>query len=215
LRSNKHYYKQKKKAKLKTESLIIDGQKCTDPAKITDFFNKYFTTIGSTLDKKSPKSNHDPVSYITGDHLNTIFLEPCTTEEVCKIITNLKSCANGWDEIPAAIIQENKEPISICLHHIINLSLTQGVFPAELKIAILIPIYKSGEKMESGNYRPISLLPTFSNIFERIFYYRLSDFLKKQKILFKYQFGFQENHSPEMAIITLMDQIINALEKGN
>ena len=67
---------------------------------------------------------------------------------------------------------------------------------------------------QAGNYRPVSLLTTFSKIFERIFYNRLSSFFTKYKTLYELQFGFREKRSTEMAIIILLDKIIGALERG-
>jgi hypothetical protein len=171
--------------------------------------------LAKTLDKKIPKSNTDPISYIPDRNPNSIYFNPCIQEEVINIINNLKHCALGWDGIPTSLIQENKLPFSMCLTHIINLSLSQGIFPNEMKIAILVPIFKAGVATEPGNYRPISLLTIFSKIFERIVYIRLSDFFKKQKLLYQLQFGFREKHSTQMAILTLMDRIIGALEKGH
>ena len=202
-------------SKQKTESLNINGTKCTSPAAIAEHFNHYFTHIGTELDKKIPLSTTTPLSYIPNTHPNSIFLSPCTEDEICKVIMRMKTCAAGWDGVSTTIIQENKKPIASCIQHIINLSLTQGIFPKELKTAILIPIFKTGDSDEPGNYRPISLLSSFSKIFERIFYTRLCDFLKKQKLLFQFQFGFREKYSSEMVIITLMDRIINALERGH
>jgi hypothetical protein len=147
-------------------------------------------------------------------NLRSIYLRLCTNDEVGKIITTLKHCATSWDNIPAPLIQEKSESITHCLTHIINLSLTQGVFPSELKVAILIPIYKSGSKDEAGNYRPISLT-AFSKIFKRIMYTRINDFFKNQKLIYELQFGFREKHSTEMSIITLIDRIISTLEKGH
>ena len=92
--------------------------------------------------------------------------------------------------------------------YIINLSLTQGHFPQQLKLANIIPIFKSGDMEKVGNYRPVSLLSTFSKMFERIFYNRLKSFLEVQKILYELQFGFREAHSTYMAITILMDKII-------
>jgi hypothetical protein len=191
--------------------LNINGIKSANPTAIAEHFNQFFTNIGTVLDKKIPSSNVDPVSFIKETNLNSIYLRPCSHEEIAKIITNLKHCAAGWDSIPSSLIQENTQSITPCLTHIINLSLSQGVFPKELKVAILIPIFKAGAKDEARNYRPVSLLTMFSKIFERIFYNRLSDFFKKQKLLYELQFGFREAHSTQLTIITLMDRIIGAL----
>ena len=65
-----------------------------------------------------------------------------------------------------------------------------------------------------SNYRPISLLPLFSKVLERIMYNRLIEFINKYKILYKYQFGFRKDHSTYMALIILVDKITAALDKG-
>ena len=98
--------------------------------------------------------------------------------------------------------------------HVSNLSITQGVFPHELKVAKVIPLFKSNDPMVFSNYRPVSVLPLFSKIFERLMYNRLLSFVNKCKLLYEYQFGFRCGHSPELALTCLVDKISNALENG-
>ena len=93
-----------KKARIKTESLNINGLKSSNPAEIVDFFNHYFTNIGHSLDKKIPKALKDPLSYIPTNQVNSIFLTPCTKDEISQIIIKLKTCANGWDDISSTIM---------------------------------------------------------------------------------------------------------------
>ena len=102
------------------------------------------------------------------------------------------------------------EPIS----KVINKSLKLGTFPTLLKIAKVIPIFKAGSKALVSNYRPISLLPLVSKIFEKVMYNRLSLFFQQQKILYKKQFGFQKGKSTELALIDLVANVISSLEKG-
>ena len=98
---------------------------------------------------------------------------------------------------------------------ILNLSLQKGCFPEELKIAQVTPIYKADDVNEIGNYRPISVLPCFSNILERIMYTRLFKYLTTNEILHKKQFEFQQGHSTKHAIIQLINQINNSFEKNH
>ena len=98
--------------------------------------------------------------------------------------------------------------------HIFNISLQQGVFPNELKVARVIPLFKSGNTMLFSNYRPVSVLSVFSKIFERIMYNRLLKFINQHNILYDYQFGFRGDHSPNLALLFLVDKISNALENG-
>ena len=68
--------------------------------------------------------------------------------------------------------------------------------------------------MQFNNYRPVSLLPFFSKLFERLMYNRLIDFINKHKLLYDYQFGFRKNHSTFLALVTLLEQITTALDNA-
>ena len=99
------------------------------------------------------------------------------------------------------------------LCHVLNLSLSNGYFPDELKIAEVIPVFKSGDAMKLINYRLVSMLSVFSKLLEQIMYNRLNSFIQKQNILYKYQFGFRVKHSTDSALITLVDKILTTWEK--
>ena len=95
-----------------------------------------------------------------------------------------------------------------------NISMTTGVFPRELKVADIIPLFKSGTTLCVNNYRPISILPVFSTVYEKIMFYGLSEYLKMQNIVCSNQFGFREKHSSYMALITVVDRLSEALGNG-
>ena len=87
--------------------------------------------------------------------------------------------------------------------------------PDELKIAIVTPIYKTGDENDFGNYRPISVSPCFSKILKRIMYKRLYNYLSENQMLYSKQFGFQRGHSTELAKMQLIDQINSSFEKNH
>ena len=94
------------------------------------------------------------------------------------------------------------------------LSLESGIFLDSLKIAKVTPVYKSGAGSSLRNYRPISLLPCFSKMPERIMYTRLYSYLQENKIHYSKQFGFQTGHSTDHAIIQLIEQIYENFEEN-
>ena len=100
------------------------------------------------------------------------------------------------------------------LTHFINLSIISGVFPDQLKIARVIPLFKSGDKSIFTNYRPVSVLPAFSKILEKVIYNRLLDYLNKHEILSDNQFGFRKHHSTEYALTLLYDKISSAIDNN-
>ena len=112
------------------------------------------------------------------------------------------------------IIKSIKESIKTPLAHICNTSFITGVFPYELNIANVIPIFKSGDEMVFSNYRPVSVLPVFSKLFERLMYNRLITFINDNKILYEYQFGFQKGKSTYMAMVMLIEKVTEALDRG-
>ena len=89
--------------------------------------------------------------------------------------------------------------------------LAQGNYPERLKFSLIKPIYKSGDKSSPSNYRPISLLPAFSNIFEKVIYKRLFDHLNNNAILGEHQFGFRSEVSTENASHILLNETLEAM----
>ena len=103
------------------------------------------------------------------------------------------------------------------LNYLFDLSIVEGIFPDGLKIAKVTPIYKADKSSNISNisnYRPISALPCFSKMLERIIYKRLQKYLKDQNVLYNKQFSFRTGHSTEHAIAQFVDQIYEAFEKN-
>ena len=93
------------------------------------------------------------------------------------------------------------------------MSLMEGVFPFEIKLAKVVPIFKAGESDKVTNYRPISVLSFFlPKIFEKTMYNYVVNFMDKHDTIYKYQFGFRKQHSTQHAIITLVDKITSSLD---
>ena len=91
------------------------------------------------------------------------------------------------------------------LKHLFNLSLENGIFPEKMKIAKVIPLFKNGDPENITNYHPISVLPCFSKVLERIMYNRLYKYLCEKTLLYSKQFGFQKRHSTDHTIVHLVD----------
>ena len=159
--------------------------------------------------------NVNPTSYIHNENCNSMFINPVTSNKVKNIVMSLKESSPGEDGITAQILKYTLNYFVEPLTHSVNLSLSQGIFPQELKTAKVIPLYKSGDKKLMNNFRPVSVLPVFSKIYERLMYNRLIAFINKHNILYKYQFGFRQNHGTNTALICLMDRIIKSIDSGD
>ena len=96
--------------------------------------------------------------------------------------------------------------------YICNLSFNTGTFPDNMKIAKVVPLYKSGSKNVFNNYRPVSLLPQFSKILEKLFNNRLDSFIAKYDILSKSQYGFRSNRSTSMVLVELLEKLTNTID---
>ena len=141
-------------------------------------------------------------------------MTPVIETEVSSIIKNLKNSATGWDELSPKQMETVACYIAKPLVYLCNISLTKGIFPQELKRANVIPLYKSRNQMSVNNFRPVSVLPVFSKIYEKVVYKRLYDYIVLHNILYDNQFGFREKHSSYMALITLINHLSEALERG-
>ena len=117
------------------------------------------------------------------------------SNEISNIVSMLKtSSSKGFDDIASKIVKSMIDEILCPLTTIFNISLQRGEFPDQLKIAKLVPIYKSDDKQLVNNYRPISILPFFPKILEKLMYNRLLNYINDNKVLVDNQYGFREGH---------------------
>ena len=127
------------------------------------------------------------------------------------IIGSLKSSkACGPNSISINLLIEFSDLLINPLVSIINMSFKEGIFPSLNKQAIVCPIHKKEDIKRCENYRPISLLPNMSKIFECLMYIRLEDFLNSSDIMYKFQFGFRKGYSTNHALLSIVEQIRNA-----
>ncbi len=115
---------------------------------------------------------------------------------------NMKSTyAAGVDNICSKILKAIANIIIDPLVYCLNLSLSTGFVPKMAKIARVVPVFKSGDKNNLSNYRPISVLPTLSKVLEKVVDNRLSDYLDKLNILAPSQYGFRKKSTTCMAVL--------------
>ena len=107
------------------------------------------------------------------------------------------------------------QTLSPSIAALINKSILTGKFPDKLKIAKVFPIHKSGSKSDPCNYRPISILPTISKIFERHVNRHLMSYLNKYCLIHETQSGFRQKHSCQTALVKLIDQWLACIDKGD
>jgi len=195
---------------------LVNNETITDKEQIADQFNKFYAELGPNLAQNIRPTPVNAKDYLPPlDITHSLFFEPAHEQEISNIMAFLKpKSSSGFDEISSKLFKATYMPVMAPLLHVINLSLHQGKFPNDMKKAKIIPIYKNGNKHTLSNYRPISLLPAFSKLLEKIVYNRLKKHVTKYKILSSCQFGFRENISTEMAILELQDRIIqNIIDK--
>ena len=119
----------------------------------------------------------------------------------------------GYDEIPVKILKLSAPFITSPLTYIYNKSLSTVTFPERLKYALIRPVYKKGDKHLVTNYRPISLLTSFSKIFEKLIFTRLYKHLYTNGILAKEQYGFRSNSSTQNAAYDIINEITKAMNE--
>ena len=129
-------------------------------------------------------------------------------DELIKVAKALKSSSSqGFDNFSMQIVKTTKHIIAAPLVHICNQSFLTGNVPDNMKIAKILPIHKSGNKKIINNYRPISILPAFSKLLEKLVCNRLVHFLETHNLLFKHQYGFRGKHSIIHPILQILRHI--------
>ena len=173
-------------------------------------FNDYFV-----LQTELPLANAIPPiiqPYQTQQFLSNIIATEEQVLELMKGVDISKAC--GYDGIGNKIIKLCSEGFHVYFTYFINLSLSLGQYPSAWKLANVIPLFKNDNPQHKVNYRPVSLLASFSKICERVVFFHLYNFLMETGFLYKFQSGFRPGDSTINLLIFLVHKIYEALEDG-
>ena len=164
--------------------------------------------------EKLGNTNNKYQDYLKNPNKHSIFLKEVDPGEVLDLLRKLDPTKSAdIYGISPKFIKLSALELHLKLTQLFNLSFKLGKFPNLLKLAKIIPIFKAGSKMEMGNYRPISLLPIFGKILEKLMHSRLYSFIQNQNILHKNQYGFQRGKSTEQALVDIQSKIVTAFEQ--
>ena len=196
------------------EKIISGGKEINAAEDVANSFNTFFANVGPSQASKIDKEGTNFRDYLKEPSEFSLFLEPTDCIEILHVVNELKNSHScGHDEVSTHLLKKIVGSIITPLVHICNLSLLTGVFPSSFKLAKVIPIHKKDDTMVISNYRPISVLPAFSKVLERVVYDRLYNFLDKNMCLNPEQYGFRQSHSTDLALLKFYDRVSTALAR--
>ena len=187
-----------------------------DKTDISNQFNDYFINIGKNLSDKivydGRKTHKDYLKRNISANFKFKNVNESDIDKIINKLSNKTSC--GHDNISTKLLKSMKHHLVKPLTIIINQMLRTGIFPNKFEIAKVIPLYKNKDDTHITNYRPISILPSISKIFEKVIYIQLYDYFTDNDLFSHSQYGFRSNHSTELAVLEVIDRIILDMDKG-
>ena len=196
------------KKKNNSTEFNVNDQTITDENHIAEEFNNYFINIGNKLAEKIMATKNFNASTLFHFH-------PIEEKETLRIIQNLKNKSSfGHDSISNKLLKRSQEVLYKPLTMLINQTIATGYFPEELKLSWVKPLYKNGDSTLISNYRPISLLPSLSKVYERVIFDQLFQYMSNNNLLNISQYGFRPGHSTELAALELMDRLCKDMDQG-
>lgn len=197
----------------------LNGISITNQSTITNSFNDYFVHVAENVQHNNTPINNtiniSPVSNEAYTITQALVCAPCSHDEIDNLITNLNnSTAVDFFGISNNFLKIHKNAFIPILTKLINRYLFAGIFPEVLKIAVIKPIHKNGDVCQMSNYRPISLLPIFGKVFEKVIYRRLYQHISENSILHANQFGYVEKSNTEIAAIHLLNEVYKGMDEN-
>ncbi len=180
-------------------SSLSDGdESISNPIDIANKMNDFFCTVGDQLSRDIPVTHNSLLEgEVTVNPENACFsFTPITPQQVVQAMGKFKTSKSfGLDLISSYFLKIGMPILPSPLSQIFNLSMSQRLFPDCWKIARVAPIFKTGSKDDQSNYRPISVLPVVSRLFEKLIFDQMYSHLNNNKLLYSKQSGFRLLHS--------------------
>lgn len=198
-----------------TPTLLVDNNQVSEPFDVAQTFNNYFVGVSNEVKSQIHDSSNNSIYFPQKHPLQTLSSFTQTTpEEIDSIIQALPNNSSpGYDGITSSFLKQHKSFFSSYLSKSINRMFETGIFPTCLKIATVTPVFKKGSKSDRKNYRPISVLPYFSKVFETTIKNRLLEHLQQNNLISEKQYGFLKFRSTCTAATSLINQIAQSLNK--
>ena len=219
---------QKKRNTLPSTLKVDPNTPIESKNEIADALNTFFINISDKLKQDSGRpytemiyetNSCDKLTNMVENKVpsNTQFNIPLMNiNEIKEIISKLDPCkATGIEGVSPRVLKNAAGAIIPSLLQIINISISTGHFPDILKYAKVFPIHKGGDESNPSNYRPISVLPLISKIIEKHVAKHLFRYLNKYNLLHTSQSGFRRGHSCQTALVKLVDDWLNHIDKGD
>ena len=186
--------------------LNINGITASNDSDIANAFNDFFCNIGEALSRNFDVTQSDPTSSLA-DRTRLFNFEPISEEILMSVVRSMNNTGPGYDNLPMFIYKDYLSQLATVTTRLCNLSMLNGKFPDCLSVAKVKCIFKGGNPKEASNYRPISLLPCFGKILEKVVGNQLNDYLEENDLLSSKQFGFRKGRSTEHAVHTLVRDV--------
>ena len=196
--------------------LEVNDNDVSDPKQISDELNSYFCNIAESILKDSDNTSvsntpFEPYILKIAKSDSLFKFKRVTSNDIVYHVAKLKTSRSG--KVPTRFLKDGVKCIAHVLSSLLNKSMESGVFPDNLKIAAICPIYKGeGSKSRPNNNKRISALPIVARLFEKIIHNQLYDYVKGR--LYKYQSGFRPKHSTETAVLNALNRWFLNIDQG-
>ena len=196
-------------------ALEVNGEVSENPKVIVEEFNNYFSNVTNEIVQTLPNSNISFQTFMNPSVSQSFNLRPISPTLIEQIIDNMKDTSGGHFNIPAKLFKIHSNLLSAPLSVLINRCIASACFPECLKIAQVLPLFKSKNKLDVKNFRPISMLPIVAKIFEKFIYDQLIEYVESNGLLCRQQSGFRKNSSTSISIAKLLDRVISGADEGS
>ena len=217
-------------------TLVENNEIVEDDKTISELFNNFFSNAVKNLNLVVPECNlidaenindpilktikryekHPSILKINENNLNkeeSFCFKPISEVNLKHVVNNLEhNKAAQVSSIPLKIIKDNIDAISNVLNVTLNRSIKENIFPDKLKLADVTPVYKKKNRHDKENYRPVSILPSLSKIYEKVMYIQLYEYFEKR--FSKYQCGFRKKFNAQHCILVMLENWKNCLDNG-
>ena len=198
------------------DQIVYEGNTISNEQAILNSLNAHFSSVGQKIAQSIETVPYVSYKdYLTNPTQSRFRFEPVNTETVKDVIKELKNkSSSAVDGLSSKLLKELINELSHPIVEIFNQSISTGIFPNSLKIARVRALFKKGDVKNPTNYRPISILPAISKVFEKIMLKQLTTYFDNNSLLYPGQYGFREKHSTELATLELIDRITTCMEAG-